>query len=240
MKQPPDSQRAQPQDGESVPSERPRAPDLDNQALRRAVAEASRATVLAGLNRGTSGNVSARCEGGFLVTPSGMDSASVQPGQIVHVTMDGRALGRLSPSSEWRFHRDIYQARPEVGAVVHVHSPFAVSLACLRRGIPAFNYMVAVAGGKDIRCADYATFGTQALSDAVLEALQGRKACLMANHGLIAIGTDTMRAMALAVEVESLCEQFWRASLMGQPVLLDDAEMDVVLEKFKGYGAGGA
>lgn len=211
---------------------------MDKQALRRAVARASRATVAERLNRGSSGNVSARCASGFLVTPSGRPSAEIEPEQVVFVDLDGHAFGALPASSEWRIHRDIYQARPEVQAVVHVHSPFAVSLACLRRGLPAFNYMVAVAGGKDIRCADYATFGTQALSDHVLAALAGRTACLMANHGQVALGTDVERAVALAVEVESLCEQYWRAALLGEPVLLSDAEMDEVLERFKSYGAG--
>lgn len=213
--------------------------NMDKQALRHAVAEASRAGVETGLNRGSSGNVSARCEGGFLITPSGLPSASVTAAQVVFVDLAGKAYGALPASSEWRIHRDIYQARPEVGAVAHAHSPFAVSLACLRRGIPAFNYMVAVAGGKDIRCAGYATFGTQALSDHVLVALDGRKACLMANHGLVAVGADPARAVALALEVETLCEQYWRASLLGEPVLLGDAEMDEVLEKFRAYGAGG-
>lgn len=211
---------------------------MDKQALRRAVARASRATVAERLNRGSSGNVSARCDSGFLVTPSGLPSASIEPEQVVYVDLDGHALGALPASSEWRIHRDIYRARPEANAVVHVHSPFAVSLACLRRGLPAFNYMVAVAGGKDIRCADYATFGTQALSDHVLVALRDRQACLMANHGLVALGNDVERAVALAVEVESLCEQFWRASLLGEPVLLSDAEMDEVLIRFTSYGTG--
>jgi L-fuculose-phosphate aldolase len=204
--------------------------------LRSRVAAASRATVTEGLNRGTSGNVSARWGEGFLITPSGRPSADLIPGQMVYMAMDGQWQSDLPPSSEWRIHRDLYRARPEVGAVVHVHSPFAVSLACLRRGIPAFNYMVAVAGGKDIRCADYATFGTQALSDHILTAMAGRRACLMANHGLVAVGIDLDQAVALAVEVETLCEQYWRASLLGEPVLLSDAEMDAVLEKFKGYG----
>jgi hypothetical protein len=128
---------------------------------------------------------------------------------------------------------------PEVNAVVHVHSPHAVSLSCLRRGIPAFHYMVAAAGGKGIRCAGYATFGTQALSDAVLAALRDRRACLMANHGLVAVGASLNAALALAVEVEELCAQYWRASLMGEPVLLSDAEMDEVLERFKDYGQRG-
>jgi L-fuculose-phosphate aldolase len=211
---------------------------MDESALRAAVALAARATVAEGLNRGTSGNVSARHGAGFLVTPSGLPAAEMTAERIVPVTLAGEASGPLAPSSEWRIHRDIYRARPEVGAVVHVHSPFAVSLACLRVYLPAFNYMIAVAGGKDIRCAGYATFGTQALSDHVLVALEGRKACLMANHGLITVAADPARAVALAVEVETLCEQYWRASLMGQPVLLGDAEMDEVLERFKSYGAG--
>ncbi|MDD3530762.1 MAG: class II aldolase/adducin family protein, partial [Gallionellaceae bacterium] len=153
--------------------------------LRRAVAETSRLTVTEHLNRGSSGNVSARHGDGLLITPSGLPSAAVRPEQVVRMAMDGRHDGRLPPSSEWRIHRDIYQAHPEAGAVVHVHSPFAVSLACLRRAIPPFHYMVAVAGGKDIRCAGYAVFGSQALSDQVLAALDGRRACLMANHGLV-------------------------------------------------------
>lgn len=209
---------------------------MDEHSLRIAVAEASRRTVAEGLNRGSSGNVSARNGAGFLVTPSGLASADIRPEQVVRSTMAGVCEGALPPSSEWRIHRDIYQARPEANAIIHVHSPFAVSLACLRRDIPPFHYMVAVAGGQDIRCAGYATFGTQALSDHVLAALEGRRACLMANHGMVAIARDLNLALALAVEVESLCEQFWRASLMGDPVLLDDAEMAEALEKFQGYG----
>lgn len=142
------------------------------------------------------------------------------------------------PSSEWRFHRDIYAAFPQARAVVHAHSPFAVALACLRRDIPSFHYMVAMAGGTDIRCAAYATFGTQALSDAVIAALRDRRACLMANHGLVAWGTTLDRALALAVEVEALCGQYLRCLQAGEPVLLTDSEMAEVLERFKGYGAG--
>lgn len=209
---------------------------MSETTLRTAVAETSRRTVAERLNRGSSGNVSSRCGDGFLVTPSGFPSDQIQPGQVVRVAMDGSHAGELPPSSEWRIHRDIYAARPEVEAVVHVHSPFAVSLACLRRDIPPFHYMVAVAGGQDIRCAGYATFGTQALSDHVLAALSGRKACLMANHGLVATGRSLDHALALAIEVESLCEQYWRASLMGEPVLLSDAEMAEAVAKFAGYG----
>ena len=204
--------------------------------LRKQVAETSARTVQERLNRISSGNVSARFGGGFLVTPSGVPSAEVRPEQVVFVEMDGTWQGNLRPSSEWRFHRDLYAARPEVGAVVHVHSPFAVSMACLRRGIPPFNYMIAAAGGKTIPCADYATFGTQALSDNILAAMGDLRACLMANHGQVAVGRDLPQALAVAIEVEALCEQYWRACQLGEPVLLTDAEMDEAISAFSGYG----
>ncbi|HVI52040.1 MAG TPA: class II aldolase/adducin family protein [Candidatus Sulfotelmatobacter sp.] len=190
-----------------------------------------------GLNKGMAGNVSVRWGDGFLVTPSGMPAGKVHPEDIVLMSMDGSPEGRRKPSSEWRFHRDIYASRPEIGAVVHTHAPFCVSLAVLHKSIPSYHYMVAKAGGKDIRCAPYATYGTQDLSDHVVKALEGRLACLMANHGMIAVGVNLDAAVTLAVEVEELAEGYWRALQIGQPVLLDDAEMDVVLEKFKGYGA---
>ena len=209
---------------------------MNETELRAALAETARQSARQGLNPGSSGNVSVRLAEGFLVTPSGLPNDTLQAGQMVAVDMEGRSNGKLKPSSEWRIHRDIYRARPEVHAVVHAHSPYAVSLACLRRDIPPFHYMIAVAGGKDIRCAGYATFGTQTLSDNVLAALQNRRACLMANHGLVAVGADLDAALSLAMEVEELCAQYWRASLMGEPVLLDDAEMDEVLDCFKDYG----
>ena len=165
-----------------------------------------------------------------------MPYAQTAPEDIAAVTLAGDARGPRRPSSEWRFHRDIYTQREDANAVVHVHAPFATSLACLRRGIPAFHYMVAVAGGRDIRCADYATFGTQELSDHVVAALDGRRACLLAQHGMIAIGASLAEALALAVEVETLAEIYWRALAVGEPETLSDAEMDVVLEKFATYG----
>ena len=204
--------------------------------LRQQVADTARLSVERGLNQGSSGNVSMRCGAGMLITPSGLATDALGPNDIVYVPFEGEAEGDLPPSSEWRFHRDIYLNRPEANAVVHAHSPFAVSLACLRRGIPPFHYMVALAGGKDIHCAEYATFGTQALSDHILEALKERKACLMANHGLVAFGESAERALYIALEVEVLCEQYWRASLLGAPVLLTDAEMADALERFKSYG----
>jgi L-fuculose-phosphate aldolase len=209
---------------------------MDEREAAERLAEAARRTARLGLNSGAAGNLSLRLEDGLLITPSGLPNESLQPDQMVRMDMDGGWQGPLKPSSEWRIHRDIYRARPEVGAVVHAHSPHAVSLACLRRPIPPFHYMVAAAGGRDIPCADYATFGTQALSEAVLAALAGRRACLMANHGQVAVGVDLESALALAVEVEELAAQYWRACLMGQPVLLSDDEMDRVLARFADYG----
>ena len=201
------------------------------------VAASARRSVELGLNQGSSGNISARAEDGFLITPSGREMTALAGAEIVAVGMDGQYPEGVKPSSEWRFHRDLYAAFPEARAVVHAHSPFAVALACLRRDIPPFHYMVALAGGADIRCAPYATFGTQALSDAVLAALQGRRACLMANHGLLAWGRSLAGALALALEVEALCGQYLRACQVGEPVLLTPGEMAEVLEKFKDYGA---
>lgn len=193
-----------------------------------------------GLNRGAAGNVSVRDGDGFLVTPSGMAPDVMSPRDMVWMGFDGSVQGERKPSSEWRFHRDILQARPEIGAVVHTHATFATTLACLRREIPPFHYMIAVAGGDTIRCAPYALFGTQALSDAALEALQGRKACLLANHGMIALGRDLGAALAMTVEVEGLCEQYWRALQIGAPCILSQEEMAEVAERFKSYGAWNA
>ena len=209
---------------------------MDELALRKKIIATALEMNARGLNRGKSGNVSARFDDGFLVTPTGMAYESTQPVDIVAMTQDGTARGPRSPSSEWRFHRDIYAARREVSAIVHAHSSFATSIACLGRDIPPFHYMIAVAGGRDIRCAAYATFGTQKLSDQALLALEGRTACLLANHGMIAVGASLTAALALAVEVEALAEQYWRALQIGTPNLLSDAEMEIVLEKFRSYG----
>ena len=209
-------------------------------ALREAVIDTALAMNAAGINRGKSGNVSARWRDdafdGFLVTPTGVPYDRTTPEQIVAMTLAGEARGNVLPSSEWRFHRDIYAARGDAQAIVHTHAPFTTTLACMHRGIPPFHYMIAVAGGKDIRCAPYATFGTQELSDHAVAALAGRRACLLANHGMIAIGASLDATLALAVEVESLAEMYWRALQIGEPVPLPDAEMDVVLEKFRTYG----
>ncbi len=197
--------------------------------------EASRRLVALGLNRGASGNVSARVEGGFLVTPSAMAPEDMNEEDMVRMDFSGKVVSGDRPSSEWRFHRDILACRLDVGAVIHTHSPFATTLACLRREVPAFHYMIAAAGGTTLRCAPYALFGTQELSDHALAALEERRACLLANHGMIATGKDIDTALALAVEVESLCEMYWRTLQVGEPHLLSDSEMTEVIEKFRGY-----
>jgi L-fuculose-phosphate aldolase len=210
--------------------------DMISMPLAARVLATARAMNASGINRGSAGNVSARCEGGFLITPTGMAYDACVPSDMVGVGADGTATGKRKPSSEWRFHRDIYAARPEAGAVVHTHSPFATALACQGQGIPAFHYMVARFGGTDVRCAAYATFGSQELSDAILIALEGRNACLMAHHGMVVFGRDCDQALALAVELETLCEQYWRVLQLGAPKLLASDEMQRVLAKFATYG----
>lgn len=200
------------------------------------VHNAARRLEVCGLNRGAAGNVSARRGSAFLITPSGLEPSQCAPADMVEMAFDGRWTGPLKPSSEWRIHRDIYTARPEAGAVVHTHAPFATALACVGSDIPPFHYMIARFGGNTVRCANYATFGEQALSDAVLDALADRCACLMANHGMLVFGRDAAHATGLAIELESLCEQYWRARQIGAPKLLDDAEMQRVLAKFGHYG----
>jgi L-fuculose-phosphate aldolase len=208
--------------------------------LRRQLIETARRMAPARLNRGTAGNLSVREredeEDGYLITPSGMDYDALSPADVVFMRADGTPRGCRKPSSEWRLHHDIYANLPEAGAVLHAHAPFAASLSCLRRGIPPFHYMIARFGGDTIRCAEYATFGTQALSDNALAALRGRCACLLANHGMLVFGRTLERAFALAVEFEALCEQYWRACQLGEPVSLPPEEMQVVLAKFAGYG----
>lgn len=204
--------------------------------LRRKILETARELAERGLNRGTSGNLSARWGEGFLITPSGLPYDQMTLEDLVAMGFDGSWEGHREPSTEWRMHRDILRGRPEAGAVIHTHSTFATTLACLGREVPAFHYMIAVAGGNSIRCAPYATFGTQELSDHALRALAGRKACLLANHGMVAVGTDLEEALDLTLQVESLCEEYWRALQVGSPNLLPDAEMERVLQKFRGYG----
>jgi L-fuculose-phosphate aldolase len=205
--------------------------------MQEAVISACRELTRLRLTHGTSGNVSLRRdERQFFVSPTGMSYDALEADDIPLVDLDGRWFGRRLPSSEWRFHRDIFKSRDDVGAIVHTHSMNATALACTGRGIPAFHYMVAVAGGADIRCAPYYTFGTQALSDAAVAALEDRKACLLANHGIIAVGADLPAALALAGEVENLAAQYCAALALGDVRILDEIEMRPVLDKFHTYG----
>ncbi|MCB1757220.1 MAG: class II aldolase/adducin family protein [Gammaproteobacteria bacterium] len=208
----------------------------DYRSERTELLETARAMNQCGLNQGASGNLSLRVGDGFLITPSGLDYAQCSADSMVLMSMQGEWQGALKPSSEWRFHRDIYLKRAEAGAIVHAHPHWCTTLACLNLEIPAFHYMIAMAGGKTLRCASYATFGTQDLSDNILQALEDRKACLIANHGMIAFQTSLGKALALAVEIEHLAQVYSQCRMLGEPVILDDQEMDVILEKFKSYG----
>ena len=204
---------------------------------RRDIIATVRSFATLGLGVGSAGNVGVRVPGGLLITPSGVGYDELRPADIVQLSLEGDVIaGRLAPSSEWRFHCDIMARRDDMGAVVHVHSAFATAIACTRRDIPAFHYMIAVAGGDSIRCAPYATFGTAVLSRHALRALRDRRACLLANHGQIALGADLPAALAMAQEVEELARQYWLTQQLRRPVLLDGKEMAVILEKFKHYG----
>jgi L-fuculose-phosphate aldolase len=211
-------------------------------SLRREVIDTALRMNAAGINHGKSGNVSTRVADtqsgteGFLITPTGIDYENLHAEQIVYVNMDGVYSGEVLPSSEWQFHRDIYAARPEIHSIVHTHSIFATTVASHHRDIPPFHYMIAIAGGRDIRCAPYATFGTAELSSAAVKALEGRMACLLAQHGAIACGANLKKALALAVEVEVLAKMYWHALQLGEPPHLSDEEMATVIEKFRTYG----
>jgi len=212
-------------------------PHGEDRDARAALVATCRELGRSGLSHGKSGNVSVRRNAEeFFVSPSGMPYEQLEPEDIPVVHVSGRWCGRRRPSSEWRFHRDIFATRPDVGAIVHTHSRHAAALACTGRGIPAFHYMVAVAGGADIRCTPYHPFGTQALSDAALAALEGRRACLLGNHGVIACGKDLGAALALAGEVENLAAQYCTALQLGAVRILDADAMRIVIDKFRTYG----
>jgi L-fuculose-phosphate aldolase len=209
--------------------------DMNEQSLRTALLHASQRMVELGLNRGSSGNASVRCGSNILITPSALRVDEMGEQDMVLLDAQGAVLQGGKPSSEWRFHCDILNARSEIGAVLHAHSTFATTIACLRRDVPAVHYMVAMAGGDSIRCTPYSLFGEQALSDHALEALQGRKACLLGNHGMIALGKDLEDALAVAIEVEFLCEIYWRTLQAGEPHILTSQEMHDVKQQFVGY-----
>jgi L-fuculose-phosphate aldolase len=210
--------------------------------MREQLLQISRKLVSLGLNRGTSGNASVRAESatgqaGFLITPSGVSVDMLTPADMVWMDFSGNVIGTNPPSSEWRFHLDILQNKVNVNAVVHTHSIYASTLSTFRKDIPAFHYMIALCGGDSIRCAPYALFGSQQLSDYAVAALIDRKACLLANHGMIAVGETLDKALDISLEVETLCEQYLLALQAGKPHILNKLEMLEVLEMFKDYGA---
>ncbi len=190
-----------------------------------------------GLTPGMSGNVSVRTPGGFLVTPSGMPYADLVPADAVEVRMDGALRpGQRAPSSEWQLHRDVLAARPDAHAIVHTHSLFCTTVACLRRPIPAIHYLVVLAGSDEIPCAEYATFGSPELAAAAVRALGAGHACLLANHGMVALGPTLPAALRLAAEVETLAAQYWHAAQLGAPHVLDRDELQRVRHRFTEYG----
>ncbi|WP_454643869.1 L-fuculose-phosphate aldolase [Bradyrhizobium liaoningense] len=206
--------------------------------LRQSVIDACREMAAQGINQGTSGNISVRTDDGILLTPSGLPYDRMKPEDIVAMKWDGSwtASAGNVPSTEWRFHLDILKSKPEVGAVVHAHPIFCTIIAIMNRSIPAIHYMIAAAGGNDIPCAPYAQYGTAELSQAALNALRYRRACLLAHHGLIAVGPNLRKAMWLAVEVEVLAKQYHGCLQLGAPPLLPDEEIDSILKRWGQYG----
>ena len=209
--------------------------DKTEPQLRSALLDTSRRMVELGLNRGTAGNTSVRCGNDILITPSALPVAEMSEQDMVLLDAEGKVLQGRKPSSEWRFHRDIFNARPEIGAVLHMHSTFATTIACLGRDVPAVHYHIAIAGGDTIRCTPYSIFGEQNLSDLALQALADRKACLLGNHGMIALGKDLADALSVALEVEYLCEIYWRTLQAGEPNILSAQQMHEVKQKFVDY-----
>lgn len=213
--------------------------DTSDLSLRRQMVETCRKMNASGINQGTAGNLSMRHGDGLLITPSSLAYETMEPEDLVQMNWNGGYSGRR-PSSEWRFHRDILQARPDMNVVLHCHSIYATSLACHHRTIPAFHYMTGIAGGTTVRCAAYATFGTQQLSDAALIALKDRTACLLGQHGQISLGTSFASALWLATEIETLSRMYLQALSLGEPPVLPDTEMAVVIERMRrmSYGHG--
>ena len=211
----------------------------EERQLREAIIAKCRWMNASGLNQGTSGNISARYKDRMLITPSATPYEAMTPAMIASMPIEdsnGRWEGPLKPSTEWRFHLDILRARPDAGSVVHTHSTYATVLAIARKPIPACHYMVAAFGGNDIRCAGYALYGTQELSELALEALEGRNGCLLANHGMIAVGANLDKAMWLAVELETLARQYYLSLVLGSPHVLSEADIADVAKGFSSYG----
>ena len=211
-------------------------PTTKDREKRQSIIDACLRMNVLGINQGTSGNISLRHGDGMLITPTSTPYEAMKPEQIVFMGMDGSHAADQRPSSEWRFHLDILKARPEVQAIVHAHPPYSTMLAIMGTEIPPVHYMVAVAGGDTIRCAPYATFGTQELSEHAVHALEGRLACLLAHHGMIAVGPSLPKAMWLAVEVETLARQYHGCLQIGTPPLLPKEEIEKVRVRMAGYG----
>lgn len=189
-----------------------------------------------GLNHGTAGNISHRFEEGMLVTPSGMPYEKMKPEDIVYVTNDGQIEEGKIPSTEWRFHLSILQNKPECNAVIHNHAPYATMVAVTGIDyLPAIHYGVAIAGSNKVPCAKYATFGTQELNENIQKVMDGYKAVILKNHGLISTDSTLEKALAIALEIEFVC-QIYIGTLGVKQVILSDADMDIVLQKFHGYG----
>jgi L-fuculose-phosphate aldolase len=210
--------------------------DHDAPALRRDIIRLYADLGARGLIVGSSGNVSARTEEGMLITPSGGDPSGVEPEGLAAMTLDGTVVGDATPSSEWAMHAGLYRAQPEARFVVHTHADACTALACLNQGLPAFHYMVVQFGGEDVRCAPYVTFGTAALADLAVKAVEGRTACLLANHGMIVLGNDASQALSRAELLETLCRQYLLALSAGTPRLLTADEMQAARERFRTYG----
>lgn len=209
---------------------------MDETAARQSIVNAVKFLEDKGLNHGSSGNVSVRNGDGVLITPTGGRSSWLTPDTIVDLSFDGKVRGAGTPSSEWRFHTDILRQRPEANAVVHTHADACVALSCLRKPIPAFHYMIASFGGDEIPCSRYEPFGSGALADAAIEAIEGHFACLLANHGMIVMGRDLQHALDLAFKLETLARQYILACQAGVPVLLGNEDMTVVHGRYKAYG----
>jgi L-fuculose-phosphate aldolase len=210
---------------------------MSNDALRREIIATVTQFNTSGLSFGRSGNLSTRSAQGFLVTPTGVAYDQLAAEDIIEMDYAGNVIdGTLKPSSEWMMHRAIYQAREDINAIVHVHSPYATAMACARKPIPAFHYMVTALGSASIPCTEYATFGSEELSENAVTILADCMACLLANHGQIAVGEDLSTAFRFAGEVENLAHQYILSLQAGGPVLLSDQEMQINIEKFRTYG----
>jgi L-fuculose-phosphate aldolase len=210
--------------------------DMTSQDLRHSLIDASLDAEIQRINTGTTGNISVRVDGGMLITPTGIPPKRLRPETIVAMDLDGNWSGDIKPSSEWALHAAIYKARPEVQAVVHAHPDHCVALSCARLGLPAFHYMIAGFGGDDVRCSRYATFGSPELAEVTVEALENRTACLLANHGMVAVGATLAEAYGRTLKLETLARQYMLCRSFAEPVLLTENDLVDVKQRYKTYG----